>query len=541
MILGQTGDIAKHAAAKGVSSGGELSTPLLAVIDDTADIRDALTELLVAFGYRVAPYESGRTALEEMDRGRRPDLIILDLMMPDMDGWTFRIEQRQRPYIRDIPVIAISADASAKAAAIDADAYLRKPIDVPRLKAVVEQVLAAHARKQLMLKGVEAERLRSLGMLVASVAHEINNPLTAVAGYLDVCSRFCERARATPQLESMLADQLISSLDSARAGTERIASIVRLLLTFARGDHPDAPKIADPLRSLDAAISLAQPELRRKARIVREVELLPNVAVSEARLAQVFLNLLVNAAHAIPLGQADSSRVEVRGREQGDMVIFEISDTGRGIAPELLDRIFEPFFSTKPLGHGTGLGLSISRDILREAGGSIRVESKLGHGTTFVLEVPIAGSRSESQGRCGAPDLASALPGQPLYKILVVDDEALVGQMLTAMLDRHEVRCFVDAERALDALEHQHFDAVLCDFFMPKMTGEAFHRELCARRPELASRFILMTGAAPSEALDAFCARLPEPALRKPFRAEELEEQLMRVVNRSNGASARAS
>jgi len=512
------------------------TSPLLAIVEDNEDIRDALAEGLRDAGYRVAAYGRAREALEDMDRGRRPDLIVLDLMMPEMDGWSFRLEQRKRPHLREIPVIAVSADVSPKARAIDVDAYLRKPIELGRLCTVVDQLLAANARKQVAQKGIELERLRSLGMLVASVAHEVNNPLTAVTGYLDLCTRHCERARGSEQIDERLADQVVHCLDAARAGTERIASIIRLLLTFARADEDGAPKLADPVRALDAALSLAHPELRRKARLVRQVEELPQVAIPEAKLAQVFLNLLVNAAHAIEPGHAEDHSIEVCTRVQEGFAVVEISDTGAGIAPELADRIFEPFFSTKPEGQGTGLGLSIALDIVRAAGGSIDMQSRQGQGTTFRVRIPAVSATVE-----GPPSMRSrsgVVPRSlsPTYRILVVDDEPLVGQMLTAMLDQHEVHFFSDAREALEAVDEMHFDLILCDWFMPRMTGGDFYRELVRRAPQLRTRFVLMTGAAPSEALDNFTRDLIHQPLRKPFKAQELERSIARVVAQQTAA-----
>jgi signal transduction histidine kinase len=479
--------------------------------------------MLVEAGYRTLPFENARLALDAMERGARPDLILLDLMMPGMDGWTFRLQQRQNPELRDIPVVAVSADASPQAAAIDADAYLRKPVDFGRLRLVVEQVLAQAERRQLFLRGVELERLRSLGMLVATIAHEVNNPLAATGGYLDLSLRSCQRMRDTPASAAELAERLEPALEAAREGTDRITSIVRLLLTFARGGDDNAPGPADATRAIEAAISLAAPQIRQKAILLRDFHEVGPVAVHEARLAQVFLNLLINAAHAIESGRAEQSHIEVKAWQERDHGIFEVTDDGCGIPKEILERIFEPFFSTKPVGRGTGLGLSISREIIQRAGGTISVRSRAGAGTTFRVELPVVSSgRAEERDRARVPSDAR----EHAYRVLVVDDEPLVGRMLAALWEKHDVHVFEDAEQALAELGQQHFDLVLCDWMMPKMTGEQFYRALGRMRPDLAEKFVLMTGAAPSVALERLAQELRHPVLKKPFSPASLDDCL---------------
>src|SRR5262245_52608644 len=151
-----------------------LSPAYIAVIDDDDDIRDALEQLLRGVGYEVAGYERADHALLELETGRAPDLIVLDLMLPGMNGWNFRVEQKKRAALRDVPVVALSADVSPHAKAVDADAYVPKPVDFGELEAVIGRVLLANERRRLMVKSMEFERIRALGTLVASVAHEIN-------------------------------------------------------------------------------------------------------------------------------------------------------------------------------------------------------------------------------------------------------------------------------------------------------------------------------------------------------------------------------
>ena len=256
--------------ARATAGPDDQSSPtasLVAVVEDDDDIRAALADLLGEEGYRVLPYASADHALRDMQIGRRPDLILLDLMMPGMNGWQFRVEQLRRTELAEIPVIVLSADASAYAAAIDADAYVKKPIDADRLCAVVGQVLLAAERRRLAAKAIELERMRSLGMLVASVAHEINNPLTYVTGHIELALMRARELGSSRAASTPSTQQFVANMESALDGVQRIAHIVRLLSTFARADTQEAQR-ADVLRAVDAASRLAMHQLARRARLV---------------------------------------------------------------------------------------------------------------------------------------------------------------------------------------------------------------------------------------------------------------------------------
>src|SRR5512140_1421020 len=186
---------------------------------------------------------------------------------------------------------------------------------------------------------------------------------------------------------------------------ERIRDIVRDLRTFARG-NPDTIGPVDVKATLEFSISMATPQLRQRAQLVRKYERASPVMGNESRLGQVFLNLLVNAAQAIPEGKVAQNAVTVALREGGQgWVLVEVSDTGSGIAAENLSRIFEPFFTTKPLGVGTGLGLSVCHGIITGLGGKIEVESALGKGTTFRVRLPAAPlpAQNASEGLASEP------------------------------------------------------------------------------------------------------------------------------------------
>lgn len=355
------------------------------LVEDDIELRDALGEALVASGHTVISAIDGNDGLRRM-RESRPDVVVLDLMMPRLDGWEFRVAQRNDPMLAATPVVVISASRSPAAAAVDADLYLTKPFDVKTLVHAIENVVDASERRLEPAKLAQTERLAALGTVAAGLAHEINNPLTYVLLQLVQATRMIPTF-ATEENRARIA-QLESMVRSALEGAERIRAIMIGIRTFSRSDDAAVSPV-DVRVPLDAALKLVANELRQRARLVKTYIDPPAVMANEGRLGQVFLNLLANATQAIPEGNAleHELRVLVSTDEAGDLVV-EIADTGGGIPPHLLGRIFDPFFSTKPLGQGTGLGLSISESIIKSFHGRITVESEVGRGTTFRVVLP---------------------------------------------------------------------------------------------------------------------------------------------------------
>lgn len=255
-------------------------------------------------------------------------------------------------------------------------------------------------RQKLLQRQLEAaDRLASLGTMAAGIAHEVNNPLSAL--FLNATFVHDETARLLNEVrgnEDFCRADAIASLEAALdvhteilATARRIARIAADLTTFS---HPleRESELGDVGAAVAWAVRTTTPQLRNRARVVMELDPTPNVALDETRLGQVFLNLLLNAAHAIPLGDPEHQEVRLSARLTTPKVVtVEVSDSGCGMSDEVMSRVFEPFFTTKPTGEGTGLGLSVSYGIVKAAGGDLRVTSGLGQGTLFTVELPVAG------------------------------------------------------------------------------------------------------------------------------------------------------
>jgi two-component system cell cycle sensor histidine kinase/response regulator CckA len=390
-------------------------------------------------------------------------------------------------------------------------------------------------RKQMQARLLLADRMVSVGTLAAGVAHEINNPLAYVMTNLDVVSTrrlppLAERLRDLGGEPAQIGEEVaraIAMIDVAREGSERMRDIVRDLRTFTRGAHEEQRAPIDVRNVLDAAINLAWNEIRHRAQLVKTYEDIPPVLATEARLAQVFLNILVNAAQALQVGDAAKNVIRVRAlNAPGGHVAVEVSDTGPGIPPEILGRIFDPFFTTKPVGVGTGLGLWICQGIVTALGGHITVEGPPGGGATFRVVLPGAAADTHAVTPVTAPQPAP--PATRRLRLLVVDDEIALGRTLAiALSDDLEVTTATSGREALEQLEKDHgFDVVLCDLMMPDISGMDVYEKIVVLRPELALRFVFVTGGAFTERARAFVERVSLPVVEKPFTLTDLSRLL---------------
>ncbi len=255
----------------------------------------------------------------------------------------------------------------------------------PAKMALLRDITERRNAEELRLQLERSERLASIGQLAAGVAHEINNPLAYVISNLELVLRDIDRMGSRGVDASTLSPRLKQALE----GSLRVASIVRDLGTFAREDTDDPPAATDVNAALGGALTMAAMQLKHRATVQLELGEVPPASANAGRLAQVFLNLLVNAAHSMSEGGREQNRLTARTRCEHKQVIVELEDTGCGIAQESLERVFEPFYTTKKVGEGSGLGLYICRNILRNFGASIEIESTEGKGTLVRMALPV--------------------------------------------------------------------------------------------------------------------------------------------------------
>lgn len=366
---------------------------------------------------------------------------------------------------------------------------------VVRLVGVVQDVTdEARFTAQLRL----AERMATVGTLAAGVAHEINNPLSFIIANLGAVESELSHVKELPGVD---LTEIRAALTDATDGASRVRDVVAGLRAFAHADeNRSAP--CDLVAILEAVLNLTRNETRHRARVISRFEPLPAIVANEARLGQVFLNLVLNAAQAIPDGHMEQHSITLSTRRTANSVVVEVSDTGRGIAPEHRPRIFDPFFTTRADVGGAGLGLFIAQGIVRELNGELKVESELGQGSTFSVVLPIE-----------RPQPARA-------RVLVVDDEPLVARSLERMLREHSVTTASSGEEALQLLEGHEFDVVLCDMNMPGLGGPGLWSKL---PPALREKTVFVTGGATTDAAQDFLAEHSTSVLFKPFQAEVVQ------------------
>jgi len=380
-------------------------------------------------------------------------------------------------------------------------------------------------RDQMFTRMALADRMLSIGTLAAGVAHEINNPLAYVATNLEILA--AELPNIQPSRHSRLSDVTLHSLvTDARDGVARVSAIVRDLRSLSRPDDGQPHGPVDVVATLASSLKMVHNEIRHRARIVQSyADELPLVDADASRLGQVFINLLLNAAQAIPEGHADRNEIALRAfpLPGARHIRVEVADTGSGIPQSIIRRIFDPFFTTRGPGGGTGLGLSISHQIVGSLGGELTVESEPGKGSTFRVTLPV-----------GATQIAAPPEARPVRnpkRILLVDDEPAVGRSLATLLaPETEVIAVLRAEDALARLTGgERFDVIVCDLMMPEITGIELYERLARVAPDCTGRIIFMTGGAFTPQAREFLAKLDRPHLEKPFSEAQLRRALDRM------------
>jgi PAS domain S-box-containing protein len=365
-------------------------------------------------------------------------------------------------------------------------------------------------QKKLQAHVMVSDRMASVGMLAAGMAHEINNPLMAVLGNVQLALDGMNASGDSRWSATELEEALRDALDAG----QRVEAIVRDLRLFSRAEEVRNTAV-DVHAVLESTLRMARNELRHRASVVKDYGLVPNVRASESRLGQVFLNLLVNAAQALPEGCADRNEIRVVTRtDAGGRVVVEVHDTGPGIPAEISAKIFTPFVTTKPVGIGTGLGLAICQRIVTGIGGEIAFESTLGRGTIFRVTLP-----SDSESVPISRPRLSLRAATRRGRVLVIDDDAALTSLVRkALAPDHEVECTSDARASLEDMRAgTSYDVILSDLMMPVMSGVHFYEQLVRVRPDLAERTVFFTGGAFTSSAREFLATSSIRCLEKPF------------------------
>lgn len=419
-----------------------------------------------------------------------------------------------------------------------------------------ERLLAA----QLM----QREKLAAIGQLVSGVAHELNNPLGGIMAFSQLL------------LAGSLDDDVREGAEVIHAEAARAAKIVGSLLAFARQQEPMRSAV-----DLNAVVRTVA-QLRRYSLRSQQVELvldldpdLPRTWADEHQLHQVVLNLVTNAEQAMEQ-RPQPRRLTLATSHRDRRLEVRVSDTGAGMDSVQLDRVFNPFFTTKGVGEGTGLGLSIAHGIVREHSGELTAESEPGVGTTFRIVLPLASAPEDpadegSHGadddmgglgagaagtvgapgagapgagapgvvapeavapEVGAPEAVPLAEGPARRRVLVVDEEASIRAAMCRYLRRagYAVEAVAGGRPALAALAVSRFDAILLDLRMPDLAGDAVYDRLRATDPAQAARIVFVTGDLRSDRARDFLAGTGQPSVGKPFTFEELQQALELVM-----------
>lgn len=377
-------------------------------------------------------------------------------------------------------------------------------------------------RKKLQAQLIVSDRMATVGTLAAGVAHEINNPLAAIIANLEFVAEGVMHLSAQASLrpnEEWIRDRISEPLADAQEAADRVRFIVRDLMIFSRSPVNEPRMTVDVNAALESALRMGANEIRHRARLIKSLGDVPPVAGNEARLGQVFLNLIVNAAQSMPIGQVGHNEIRATTYQAEDMVVIEIADTGVGMAPDVLERIFDAFYTTKDVGAGTGLGLAICQRIVADMHGTLTVTSTPGAGSTFRVSVPIARESFVP----GQTPTETRIPRRGA-RMLVVDDEELVARIVERSLgDAYEILAATNAWAALALVEAGHrFDVILCDLMMPTMTGMELHKALSTEFPDQARRMLFMTGGTFTLESRQFVTNIGCQHIEKPFDLETL-------------------
>jgi signal transduction histidine kinase len=486
------------------------------ILDDDDGVRQALALVVASAGG--VPLEAATIAEAQSLTDSEVAVAIIDKNLRDENGLDFL--QWLRSAQPDCAAVILTGygnmNSAIEALRLGASEYLVKPLEVEmiahRLGMLTERRRLIRERAALQTQLIQNDRLAALGTLAAGVVHEINNPLTYVLAYLEVLE--LELAGAS-RLEGATLEQTRRMISDVAHGAQQMSDVVTHIKSFAHRGGEVQRQRTHLATLLEGNLKMSTVLIRHRATLDRELGPAPDVEALEFQLAQVFLNLLVNAAQAIPDGDAANNQIHVKlyGTPQNEAVV-EISDTGCGMSDEVKARLFEPFFTTKPKGIGTGIGLTICKNIVESHGGRIEVESVVGKGSTF--RVVLRGLPPKQPSPSEVPARVAAGPRR---RVMVVDDDPTVCAALAEYLSRdYFVVTEGSGRAALERIDRgETFDAIVCDLMMSETSGPQVLDTLEQRHPALARRVLFITAGVLSDTAAALVERATDRVLEKPL------------------------
>jgi PAS domain S-box-containing protein len=389
---------------------------------------------------------------------------------------------------------------------------------------ITERRQAEERERQLQQELDLTGRLASIGQMASGVAHEINNPLTGVIGFSHL------------MLSRDIPDDMKQDLKVINSEAQRVAKIVENLLTFAHQRKPGQEYV--DINNIVASVL----ELRAYEMKVNNIEVetqlasdLPPTMADAGQLQQVFLNIVLNAEHFMTTAH-NRGKLLVKTERIDDNIRASFTDDGAGISKEDLDKIFNPFFTTKEVGHGTGLGLSICHGIIAQHKGRIYAQSEWGQGATFVVELPIV----DDSNQAGQAEVTKDELEKPEgAKILVVDDEPAILTFLRRLLTQwgHSVETINNADAALERLKSERYSLILLDIKLPGMSGVELYRHIEEIAPALTRRVMFITGDIMETATQDFLDRAKVPHITKPINIELLKKSVNHALNQTHAAA----
>jgi PAS domain S-box-containing protein len=517
-----------------LANGGDLTYVLIAFIDITAEMRAEAerrqTESRLAFAVNHAPIVIwAADAMGVVTFSEGAGLGSLGLKSGELVGQNLFDLYKDHPSIPDFLRRALAGESFWYTVQVGEAVYETwvKPLtDVSgRVTGMSGLSNDVTALRKFQANAIQSDRIIALGTLAASVAHEINNPLTYMLGHLDFLGESLNqlervtRGLAEPARRDFrdLADLMRESLEPVRAGTERIANITRELRSFSRPVVGTA--LVDVQAAVDSVLKLIGKELESRAEVHVDLRKTSPVRGDPTRLVQVILNLVVNAMQALPADRASTNRVSVSAADEGNAVVIEVADNGPGVPPEERERIFEPFQTTKDVGDGSGLGLFVCRSIVTAWSGTVTVDDRPGGGARFRVMLPIVRDIPAPP----SPAVVVPAPVATHFRghVMVVDDEPPVANLLRLQLEAAGYRVTLETqpERAIERLTSgsDGIDLVYCDLMMKGMSGMDLADALSTRAPSQLDRVVFMTGGAFTSRARDFRDAQAARCVDKPF------------------------